>query len=622
MSVAERPRGALALLLASFALFGCLYAVWVPAFEGPDEPQNFQYLDFIATEGKLVTPTLELTHEMENLGRGIMPPLWFLVHLPVYHVLGMEAWEPAPVLNPEFLRHPDAVASFAERGLDLDAALALPNTRLHYLHGTDEGVRGSDAVTDLVWLRMTGVFWGVLALYFSFRALRLLFECERRALWFTALLAWTPQLQFISANVNMDAMLAASGAFFFWAALEWLRAPGRAIGWAIATGAAVGVAAHVKLNGLVLGVPLVLALVLRARSRSLAVVSQAPATRAMPLPSGSRRRESLAAALACAVSLAPYYLHGLVRTGHPLWMWAYQKASPLHNPPGQAEAVWDLEGLWNYHLGLFLTWFADIGWASVWFPSWIALPVLLIFALGGAFGLVLCVRALTRGGSFSTRPGLALVLGAFLAIFAAEFYFNSSIPQPQGRHLYPFLPVLLVPLGLGLERLHLLKPFAVLSLVLSVAAFPLLVDRLRPEGWNERSWVAVTDEGRVPVRDLADAEPTVQWSSAMLDPTIAPGQPFHTDLEGGLLAWEARPGHTYELLLGVNNPGFEDAPWRPGVRLLRSSVTFGVPLAGTALLPPDFLASLPAGTELVFQVVELDAEGRTTGFSAPLTARR
>ena len=620
MSGSNQPRGALALLLASFALFGCLYAVWVPAFEGPDEPQNFQYLDFIATEGKLVTPTLELTHEMENLGRGIMPPLWFLVHLPVYHALGMEAWEPAPVLNPEFLRHPDAVASFAERGLDLDAALALPNTRLHYLHGADEGVRGSDAAMDLVWLRLTGVFWGVLALYCSYRSLRILLECDRRALWFTALLAWTPQLQFISANVNMDAMLAASGSFFFWAALEWLRSPGRAVGWAVAAGAAVGIAAHVKLNGLVLGVPLVFALLLRARSRGSA--SQAPAIQAVSLAAGSWRRESFAAALACGVSLAPYYLYGLVRTGHPLWMWAYQKASPLHNPPGQAQAVWDLDGLWNYHLGLFLTWFADIGWASVWFPSWISLPLLLIFALGGGLGLGLCVRALTRGGPFSTRSGLALVLGAFLAIFAAEFYFNSSIPQPQGRHLYPFLPVLLVPLGLGLERLRLLRPFAVVSFLLSVAAFPFLVERLRPEGWNERGWVAVTDEGRVPVRDFADEAPTVAWSPALLDPAGTAGQPLQTDLAGGVLAWEDRPGHTYELLLGVGNPDFEDVPWRPGVMLLRSSVTFGVPLAGTAVLPPDFLAGLSEGTELTFQVIELDAEGRTSGFSAPLTATR
>lgn len=591
------------LLLLSFVVFAALHAVRVPMFEGPDEPQNFQYLDFIATEGKLVTPTTELTHEMENLGRGIMPPLWFLVHLPVYHAWNMGAFEPAPVLNPEFLRHPDALASFAERGLDLEQALALPNGRLHYLHGLDEGATPSPAAAHAIGalevLRLTSVFWGALALWFTYLAFVQVLACRGRAFWFTALFAWTPQFQFISANINMDAMLAAAGAFFFYATARWLRAERAGSTWALLAGLAVGVAATVKLNGLVLGLPLGLAALLRLRARGAG---------ARPVAEG------LLAAAACAASLAPYYLYGFIKSGHPLWMWAYQKASPLHNPPGQVEAVWDLTGLWNYHLGLFLTWFADIGWASVWFPHWITLTVMLVFGLGSAFGLVWIVRGLQTGRGQSA--GGALFLGAFVAIFAAEFYFNSSIPQPQGRHLYPFLPVILFPLGIGLERAWLLKPFALVCLVLSVAAFPLLVGKLRPPGWNARAWVAVTDAGRIPARDSErSAEPTVAWSSA----SLAPGGGLRADLSSGLLQWEARPDHTYELLLAVNNPLFEERPWNPGQLLVRSSVAFGTPLAGVAQLPADLAQTLPEGAHLAFQVVELDSEGRMSGFSPVLT---
>lgn len=594
-------RARVLLLVLSFALFGILHAVWVPAFEGPDEPQNFQYLDFIATEGRLVTPTLEVSHEMENLGRGIMPPLWFLVHLPVYHALGMDAWEATPVLNPEFLRHADAIASYAERGFDEAQALAEPNSRLFYLHGLDEGAHPSpeaaDAHRDLVALRLTSVFWGALAILFSYLALELALGCGQRAFWFTALLAWTPQLQFISANINMDAMLAASGAFFFWAALRWLRAEAQAWRWALVAGLAVGVAATVKLNGLVLGLPLGLVWLLRLGR------DEAGGRR----PARQLSLEAVCGAGACFASLAPYYLTGFVKTGHPLWMWAYQKGSPLHNPPGQVEAVWDLTGLWNYHLGLFLSWFADIGWASVWFPTPISLTVMVVFALGGGLGLVLLVReALKRGASAS-----ALMLGAFVAIFAAEFYFNSSIPQPQGRHLYPFLPVILFPLGLGLERLKLLRPFAVACLVLSVLAFPLLVGRLRPEGWTQRAWLAATDAGRVPARDFQAADPNVTWGPSAAEAVF----------QGAPLTWSTRADHSYELLLGVNNPAFEERPWNPGQLLMRSSVVFGVPLEGAAVLPLDFLTGLPADATLDLQVVEYGPGGHTVGFSPVLRAR-
>ena len=582
----------LILLLLSFAVLSTLHAIYVPMFEGPDEPGNLQYLDFVATEGRLVEPTTELSHELETLGRGIMPPLWFVTHLPLYHALGLDAFEATPVLNTEFLRHADAIASYAARDLTLDQALAEPNSRLHYLHGMDEGAAPNSAIRALIGLRLAGVFWGVLALYWSFRALCLVLDCERRAFWFTALLAWTPQLQFISANINMDAMLAAAGALFFYLTMLWLRAePGaRATGYAVGAGLLVGVAASIKLNGLVLGAPFLMAFGLRMRAlnpgRSVA------------------HREGAWAALACGLALAPYYLTGWLQSGHPLWMWAYQKISPLHHPASQVESVWDATGIWNYHSGLFLTWFADIGWASVWFTLGITLAVMAVFAVGGALGLWLLRRAWRE-----SNPGAALFLGAFVAIFGAELYFNLSIPQPQGRHLYPFLPVILFPLGLGLERLRALRPFALVCLALSVLAFPMLVSRLRPADWNARAWVAVTDQGRLPARAEPAEGERVEWLSEF-DPAT------------GQLAWRARPDHTYELLLGINNPAFQERPWNPGQQLLRSSVTFGVPLAGGALLPASFWEGLALGTELTFQVVEINSNGRMSGFSDRLQVTR
>ena len=154
-----------------------------------------------------------------------------------------------------------------------------------------------------------------------------------------------------------------------------------------------------------------------------------------------------------------------------------------------------------------------------------------------------------------------------------------------------------------------LRPFALVCLALSVLAFPMLVSRLRPADWNARAWVAVTDQGRLPARAEPAEGERVEWLSEF-DPAT------------GQLAWRARPDHTYELLLGINNPAFQERPWNPGQQLLRSSVTFGVPLAGGALLPASFWEGLAPGTELTFQVVEINSNGRMSGFSDRLQVTR
>ena len=200
----------------------------------------------------------------------------------------------------------------------------------------------------------------------------------------------------------------------------------------------------------------------------------------------------------------------------------------------------------------------------------------------------------------------ALLMVGALLILAAELWFNLRFSQPQGRHLYPFLVAVAFPVFYGLERLRLLKPVVLASFALSLAAFPLLVDRLRPEGWNAAPWVAVTDAGR-------RADPGVEGDSAgvtwrALEPAVPGGR-------GPFLAWEARAGHDYELLLSVGQPGFRDRPWREDGGLLRSARVFRQPLEGQAPLPADFWAGLPEGIELFFQVLELDATGAATGRS-------
>ena len=597
----RRERTWLLLILAAFASLAAAHAWRVPMFEGPDEDSNLELVRFIDLEGRLPTPSATPTPELEVLERGIVPPLWFVAQLPLLRALGLSGVAPTPITNELFLRDQGFLDLVAAEGLTLDEALARPGSRNRYLHGPDEagaGGEGADAVAALRWLRASAIPWGMLALLAAHGALRRALGSGRHALWFTAGLAMTPQLQFLSGNLNMDAMLAAFGCVALWALVEWVAGDERrTLAWAALAGTAAGLACLTKLNGLVLAPMLpVAAWLARHRGRH---------------PLGSL----LLAGLTLVLVAGPYLLWGWLESGHPLWMWAYQDASPLHNRAGQEPAVWNLEGLWNYHLVLFLTWFGDIGWTSVWFEPTISYPILALFVAGAVLGLTRLWGERQEVGRGEPDAAARWLLGCgAVLMLTAELWFNLRFSQPQGRHLYPFLVAVVFPVLYGLERLYLLKPFVLGSALLSLLALPLLVERLRPEGFTDQPWVAATDAGRAAAPDLAEADATVAWRQV-----TAPAPDGDV---GPLLSWETRPDHTYELLLSVGAADFVDAPWRPTGGLLRSARVFRRPLGGEAMLPGDFWAELPPGTPLAFQVLELDPAGATSGRSVVRTLVR
>ena len=200
----------LLVILVTFASLAAGHAWRTPMFEGPDEDSNLEYVAFLDVEGRLARPSTEPTPELEALERGILPPLWFLQALPVYRGLGLSGVTATPVMNGGFLRDPQFHSEVSAAGLTLDQALARPGSRNRYLHGRDEAPGatgpGADAVRSLRWLRLAAIPWGCLALVAAHGAIRRSLGRGRRALWFTAALALTPQLQFLSANINMDAM--------------------------------------------------------------------------------------------------------------------------------------------------------------------------------------------------------------------------------------------------------------------------------------------------------------------------------------------------------------------------------------------------------------------------------
>jgi 4-amino-4-deoxy-L-arabinose transferase-like glycosyltransferase len=601
----------LALLIASFLALSFAHAVLVPIFEGPDEVDNLTYIRYIDHEGHLVTPATEMTYELEHLSRGLLPPLWFLTMLPVYQALDCDQWAPAPVLSQDFLRSTTAQQATARAGGTEDDLLDTPLSRLFYRHGGDEaeGLGTFEGATGSVRiLRMTSALWGALALLASWLTLRRVLGCGHRALWFTALLAWTPQLQFLSGNLTMDLTVAALGTLALWAMVEWIAGEGEPWRWGLLAGLFTGLCALTKLNGLVLIPVMVLAVLLASRQGRL---------------SG---KSLWISGLALGLVAGPYFFSSWAESGHPLWMWHYQGLSDYHNPPGFEPAVWNATGIWTYLQTIFLSWFADFGWMSVWFDAWISLPVMGVMILASAVGSYGILRRL-RGNSMGARAAstvesrrAAATVFLFLAAVAiqlAELWFNLSFSQPQGRHLYPFLVAVIFPVGLGLERMRLLKPFALLSLALSLAAFPMLVDRLRPAGWNKAPGIAVTDMGRAPQPEILNTYASVRW---LVDGDVSLSWPIAASdaVSGGpapTLYWQTRPGFWYEAYLGLDNRDLQDLPWTESGILVRATSYFKEPLGGVFSIPEGFWQGLSPGQELSIQIVELTSAGEATGYS-------
>ncbi len=659
------------LLLLLFALLAALHATLTPLFEGPDEPDNLSFIRFLVEEQRLTRPSLQPTHELEHLGRGHMPPLWFLSLAPLFAGLGATDWQVTAPLSPNSWKER---ARASHDPASLRAALAAPDSRLHFRHGLDETRPFSGAAFDVRILRFASIPWALVALWATWHAALRVFGDRNRATWALALVVFLPQLQFLAGTITMDLMLAAWGSLALLACVEWCSgSASRAPMWAALAGIAAGVAALTKLNGLVL----------------------APACAAAAFTAWRSGRGFTRGALLCGLAFlltaGPYYAWGFLETGHPLWSWRYQQVSPFHNTaqPG----AWDVAGSASFAGELFLSWLAQFGWTSVWFPQWIVAPFFALYALGAAsvlsallvprdgstprvvlagaagFALIgaalalvflwsalgparlgeseasahasvvasaalvlaalpLALAALRRRAAWAApnpatddvtagarpeardpRAALAFLSAAAVLILAAEVYFNLHFQQPQARHLYPFLAALVVPLAFGLDRLRLLRAAVIAHACLTLAAFPMLASRLRPEGWNASPLWAATDASRAADPTLTEARASdaeVEW----LEP--APQSAFPADAPP-TLAWKIDMESEYDVVFGFR-PELHHQPWRRDGAVARSTTELGLAPRGSLDLPASAWASFP-GESVFVQVIRLGGDGRATGRS-------
>lgn len=494
-----------AALAVYFALLSSGMVFLVPPYEAPDENAHLAYVDVVATGGRIP--------DMRRAGpEGHQPPLY-------YALAGLVAGLAAP-----------------DRCIHINARY---NT-LHYQHGGSRPeVPEYEHVRSSVWptrrdaaafyaVRFMSVLFGTLTVVCAGRAARDMVGGWPGAGLSVLFVATLPELCYISAVINNDALAVLTGAAITLAALGVARRPTSRLAH-VWLGAALGVSVAVKKNLLCFwpgAIFLIAYLSWRNAADRRHVLRAAAfgllAAAAVGGPWLVRNQWTYGDPLGAAVEAR--MMLG-IRQEKPLWssyflgaVWTAPGAGLHGLRPVLAAAVMALTagvlvtGVWLYRAGparrrgratfagalaavgvaavlLFPDWigsrYVGIFWEMVYvsfigqfghfklpLPDWIHQGYAVLFVLGGA------------GLYVSLRPGdpdnasvftLALFLGALVA---GLVYYNTVYSQAHGRLILPGLAALAVLCGRGWQTLLAALPSrrARFGLALAAAAFFLVAD--------------------------------------------------------------------------------------------------------------------------------------------------
>jgi hypothetical protein len=407
------------LLLVSFLALAILYNATVPLGEGPDEPGHFNYVLFLAREGRF--PVQRAEPELSDVpGEGHQPPLAYLLAIPTVAWLAPDQRQIVMSSDPTLLWNGGTgVAAF--------------------MRGSREYWPWQGPVLAWHLARGTSALWGVLTVLFTYLAACRVQEGGRAqgfALLAAALVAFNPQFLFTSALVSNDGLLAALGAILLWACLDRQLTLSRCL----LLGLLFGLALLTKQSALLFGPLLVWA--------------------AWRNSEGNLRRWFVFCLTWGATALLVagwWYIRNWQLYGDPLGL-AVFKAEFTTQP-----FAWHDPAAWVSALDqLFSSFWARFGWMSVRPPTWVIwfYSSLTLVAL---LGLVLPEKKTT------SWPGPAL-LTAMALLWTLSFALTAGLVAWQGRMLFPAISAigLLLALGVSNKIPRLLLPISGMLLTLAL----------------------------------------------------------------------------------------------------------------------------------------------------------
>jgi 4-amino-4-deoxy-L-arabinose transferase-like glycosyltransferase len=443
--LARVPAAAWTCAAIAFLSAAC-WSLLTDAFQAPDEPAHFAYVQELAEGRVLPKPDGQMPSEEALVLEALH-----------YERIREEPQEPAifPAGAQSELKRQLAAAASAPETTDPGAGLAGNEPPLYYAIEAVpyELARAGGVLTRLELMRLTSALMAGLTALFAFLFVREALPRSPPWAWTVAglAIALAPALGASSGAVNPDALLCTvSAALLYGLARAFRRGLSRRGAVALGAIVAVGLLTKVNFVGLLPGA-LAGLIVLSVRARR----------------AGARSPyATLALALGVALSPVVAYLGANALLGHPLLGIVSLALDTVHGSPlGELNYVWqfylpripgtvaDFPGLDMARQVWFRGWVGLYGSLDTTFPGWVY-DLALIPA--GAIGL-LCLAALARArGALRARATelavYACVAVGVMVLTAADSYHEFpalDAAYAQVRYLLPLLPLLGAALALA-----------------------------------------------------------------------------------------------------------------------------------------------------------------------------
>lgn len=548
----------LLLILAGFTLLTILYGRLIPPFEGPDGPEHFAYITWLA-EGRGFPPQGAAAWDTPVRQEAGQPPLYYLLAAVPARIVGVNNPPAVYRPNPHFpSTAPGTVADNKNRAIH-DPADSWP------LRGGWLALYLARGVSLAFGLLLVATVYG-LAQEFSPGNRGL-------ALGAAGLVAATPQVLFLSSVESNDMAAAATSGLTLWLLARLIRrglTPGRAL----ALGAAFGLALLTKVSTLVLVFPIVIALaycVLRI------AYSDSPNTQYAIRNKFHASGITLYALLATVLIAGWWFGRSWLVYGTPFGLdthdyapWAITESAA--RSPALSEWV-----------EVFYSYWAAFGWGNIKFHGWVygILALLCVTAVAGLvrsnpFRGKTAEAVTTNHIRDSGIIALTLIL-TILGVTAALELWMQRVTAPHGRLLFPAAAAIAVLLAAGWQAVHRWLLWGGVGVVAGLAILsPLLL--IRPAYAVPRPLTAGEAGQEVGTRlDWRFGEIAELVGVTVLEPSVAASGVLPIRFCWQVLAPAERDYSVFVQLIGPGDgvvasrrtyPGLGNYPtssWRPGM---------------------------------------------------------
>jgi len=389
-------RFGLVFIVVVYMVVGAVYALKIPTWEAPDEPAHYNYIAYLAENGRF--PVLQMgdyPHEyLEEIKAAQFPPEMSIAPIryefhqpPLYYLLA------APIY-------------LATKPLTL--------------------------AQQVVVLRLFSLLQGGALLIVSYLVVREVFpEQEFLPLASVAFIATVPMHIAMSAAINNDTLGELILALILWQCLLALRE-----GWRgerrLFLGLLLAAAFLTKTTIYIPAIASILVAALYLWRREKAIL----------------RPLGLILGMGLALSAWWFLRNGLVYGGFDIFGWARHDAI-VEGQPTTAEWIALYGGgkvVKDFFVTSFKSFWAIFGWMGVLVDSRIY-DLLFLVSLAALLGVGIYIRGLARGSetlSAFQRWALSISLMIFLLVAASHVWYNFKFVQHQGRYLFPAL----IPIGL------------------------------------------------------------------------------------------------------------------------------------------------------------------------------